>query len=83
MTPENWKHKETGKMVRAMPWWECPGDFVADLGIEDAIREKSDEWKERRFKIGALVQIGWLLENEHGAWMGVGPSAKDCFEVTK
>ena len=77
---KRWQHKETKKIVRATPWWEIPEDFVEELKIIDAIRDKKDEWKDRQFKIGALVQVGWLLENEHGVWLGVGPKAKESFD---
>jgi hypothetical protein len=83
MAIETWKHKETGKIVRATPWWEIPEDFVEELGIAEAIADKKDEWKDRKYKIGALVQVGWLLENEHGVWFGVGPKAKEAFDEVR
>lgn len=81
MRPHIWEHKETKKRVRVVPWWEIPDDedFVKELGIADALKDKEDTWKDRRFKIGALIQVGWLLENEHQVWLGVGPKAKDSF----
>lgn len=66
-----WEHKETKKRVRVLPWWECL-DPLADEKLADLCEG-------RMFKIGALVQIGWLLENEHGMWLGVGPKAAESF----
>lgn len=83
MKPQVWKHKENGKTYNVMPWFEIPDDFVAELKLQDTIKEKSDNWKDRQFKIGALIQVGWLLENEHGVWIGFGPTAKDSFDVVE
>ena len=77
--PQTWKHKKTGKVVRAMPWWEMLEDdtIVSDKNLP--VKDKSVV----KFKIGCLTQIGWLLENEHGVWLGVGPKAAESFEVMK
>lgn len=65
-----WRHKKTKREIRVLPWWEMlKSDIVLD-GSE----------KKRRYKIGALIQIGWLLENEHGVFFGVGPKAEKEFE---
>jgi len=81
MKPKIWEHKETKKRVRVMPWWEIPEDFLDGIGLASALQKEKekDDFKERAIKIGALVQIGWFLENEHGVWLGVGPSAKESF----
>lgn len=34
---------------------------------------------DRKYKIGALIQVGWLLENEHGVWFGMGLDAANFF----
>ena len=70
--PRLWQHKETKKQVRAMPWWEMPEPL--DLGIKDS------QIDGQKVKIGALVQIGWLLENENGVWFGLGLNAAEHFE---
>lgn len=72
--PRLWEHKNTKKQVRALPWWEC---------LEPLLTEKDApnlEEARRKFKIGSLVQIGWLIENEHGMWLGVGPKAAKVFK---
>lgn len=74
-----WKHKENGKINRVVPWWDCFSDLIDNpnaqsLGIDD------DDWKDRKYAIGVLVQVGWLLENDDGVWLGVGPTAKDHFD---
>lgn len=57
-----------------MPWWEMVrGEEILndkDIGIP----EMNKEWR-----IGCLIQIGYLLENEHGIWFGVGPQAAKGF----
>lgn len=75
-----WRHKETKKIVRSTPWWEIPEGILDDETVTAAMKAKGDPWPERKYKIGALVQVGWLLENEHGVWWGVGPKAIDSFE---
>ena len=80
MIPATWKHKETGKTVRALPWWECFDELLGRQELTMPLMP-DDTWPDRKYKIGALVQIGWLLENEHGCWMGFGPKAIESFEV--
>lgn len=72
LKPRIWQHKETKKTFRAMPWWEIPEPL--DLGIEDVVLPG------RSTKFGVLVQIGWLLENEHSVWFGVNSSAAEWFD---
>lgn len=75
-----WKHKETGKVFKVLPWWECSGTIIEPEDAKKTILQNDeDEWKDRLFAIGCLVQIGWLLENENGVWLGLGPTAKDAF----
>lgn len=73
-----WEHKETKKKVRATEWWEI-ADPILEEEVSKAMQDKKDEFKDRKFKIGALVQVGWLLENEHNVWLGVGPKAAESF----
>lgn len=78
-----WRHKKNGKELRVLPWWECIEPIVSDDGIKGSIQLKGEEIgmdKDRKFKIGAIIQIGWLLENECGVWFGVGPGAQKEFE---
>lgn len=77
-----WKHKITGEVVKVAVWWEIPppNEILDSETISKAVRDKKDEWKDRQFKIGALVQVGWLIQNKHGVWLGVGPKGKDVFE---
>ena len=73
-----WQHKETKKIYRVTPWWECYGDIIDHPG--DILADKDDAFKDRKYAVGVLAQIGYLLENEHGVWFGVGPTAKDSFD---
>jgi hypothetical protein len=72
--PLTWEHKESKKRVRVMPWWECLEPIMTEAELAE-MGMKPD----RNVRIGSLVQIGWLLENEHGVWLGVGPTAADAF----
>jgi hypothetical protein len=66
-----WQHKKNKKKLRATPWWEIPESILDD--------EFKELMKGRKIKFGVLIQVGWLLENEHGVWLGVGPAAAKEF----
>lgn len=56
-----------------MPWWEIPeSDTILD---EETVKPVVGV----NAKFGVLVQVGFLLENEGGVWLGVGPKAADAF----
>lgn len=71
--PRMWQHKENKKKIKVMPWWECVDPILSDEDTGVGVAEG------RKFKIGSIVQIGWLLENEHGVWLGVGPETSKYF----
>lgn len=73
--PRLWQHKKTKKQVRALPWWEC-----LDPTMDESLLPLPAIEAKRKWKIGSLIQIGWLLENEHGMWLGVGPKAEKAFK---
>lgn len=83
--PRIWQNKKTKKKVRVMPWWETMKD--GEIEQVDDMGRMFTEMSGRLCKWGVLVQIGYLLENEHGVWFGVGPGAekgfKDLGEETK
>jgi hypothetical protein len=70
-----WQNKKSKQKFRVMPWWEIfktdevLSSLSTDIGVKSA------------WKFGMLTQVGWLLENEHGVWFGLGPSAIESFEV--
>ena len=77
--PHVWVHKQTGKTLLATPWWEILGsDEILDLKSKEISNE--DPWPDRKIKIGTLTQVGWLLQNEHGVWFGVGPDAANYYD---
>lgn len=69
-----WQHKESKKKVRALPWWEILPD-------DEIMNSRQVELGGPAWKFGMLVQVGWLLENEHGVWLGVGPKAIEAFNI--
>lgn len=69
--PRLWRHRTNKKKMRVMPWWEIPDPILDSETIKAGTGVDA--------KIGVLVQIGYLLENEHGMWFGVGPKAADFF----
>jgi hypothetical protein len=70
-----WQHKKTKKRVRVLPWWE-----TFDPIIDESTGLVMHKLRGVKYKIGALVQIGWLIETEYGYWFGVGPKAKKDFK---
>ena len=82
--PRIWEHKQNKKRLRVTPWWECVEPILGSEDDYGAAAVGRELMEGRKFKIGALVQVGWLLENEHGVWFGVGPTAEEAFtDVTE
>lgn len=77
--PRIWQHKKNKGKMRVMPWWETvkDGEFeeVDELGHAISVVAEG-----RTCKFGVLVQIGYLIENEHGIWFGVGPDVAKEFK---
>lgn len=74
-----WFHKETGEIIKVAPWFEIP-EPVLELSGDDAMKALNFD-EPRSTKFGSLVQVGWLLENANGVYLGVGLSAAEHFEV--
>lgn len=64
-----------------MPWWECIEPIMSDEDENGSISIGTELTEGRKFKIGSLVQVGWLLENEHRVWFGVMIPAQESFRV--
>ncbi len=79
--PKTWIHRETKKKVRVMPWWECLEPIVADNDDFKGIAVGKEIADGRKFRIGAIVQIGWLIENEQGVWFGVSLDVEEIFDT--
>jgi len=73
-----WRHKETKKEFKVVPWWMIP-DPVVELSAEETKTSGLSEDK-RMAQFGALVQVGWLIENEHNVFIGIGLKAEEHFE---
>lgn len=74
--PRKWKNKEMGQIMRVAPWWEM---IEPDVILSGKMYDEASK-KKRTFKIGALVQCGWLLCNEHDVYFGVGMGVETIFE---
>ena len=57
-----------------MPWWDCVEPIISD---EDTGK---DVMNGRRYRIGAIVQVGWLFETNDGIWVGMGLGVEELFE---
>ena len=65
--------------MKVAPWWEIP-DPILEVDYTEGERALGKECKDRGVKFGTLVQVGWLIENADGCFLGVGLGAKDYFE---
>lgn len=74
-----WQHKKTKKIFKVVPWWEVlkSDEFLNQDNFDIKIGNKKIKTK---YKFGALTQIGWLLENEHGIFIGFGLKAEKEFK---
>lgn len=76
--PKTWRSKaDKRKRVLATPWWECIDPILDDKEIG------TDQTEGRKFKIGAIIQVGWLIKGKNGFWVGVSLQTKDQFEEVK
>lgn len=76
--PRKWKNTTSGAELRVMPWWETIKD--GEVEEVDELGLMFTEEAGRLCKFGVLVQVGFLIENDHGVWFGVGPQAAEAFE---
>lgn len=76
--PRIWENKRSGDRLRVMPWWET---ITEDGKVEevDDLGHMIASVAGRPCKFGVLVQVGYLLENVHGIWLGLRPKAVDEF----
>ena len=56
-----WFNKTKNQLFLLTEWWE-----VFDNPIE-----LNHDKSETKAKWGMLVQVGWLMRNHHGVWLGV------------
>lgn len=61
-----------------MPWWETVKD--GECESVDEMGQMISEFAGRPCKFGVLVQVGYLLENEHGIWFGMNMKAAKSFK---
>lgn len=69
MKPHVWMNKRNGDFALVVPWY-----MPQDMGSDIANGVMQD------LKIGAIVQVGWMLQNGHDVYFGVGPKAANEFE---
>lgn len=74
------KHKKAGYVVRATPWWEPLTVMFDEKFYNELVPEMKLLVGDRKLAHGALVQVGWLIENEGGVWIGVNLTAEKSFD---
>ncbi len=77
--PQVWVNKMSGQILVAVPWWDMmENDTLIEGRLSDIDPSSQDE---RRMKIGAIAQVGWLIENGNGVFFGVGPNVIEHMEI--
>lgn len=72
--PQIWINKKSGELAWVMPWMEIiKGQEILAVNIPD-------DKTQVRSVFGALAQVGWLVENGHGVFFGIGLQAEELFE---
>jgi hypothetical protein len=75
-----WVNKTNGELALVHPQWE-PLNIKFD---EKFYHELGPEVKamigKRKIAHGALVQVGWMVQNRHDVWFGLPLSIEDQFE---
>ncbi len=83
--PRKWKNKESGKILKVVPWF-MPLDDESRFDFKGLIKEcvpelGNDVLSDFECYSGLLMQAGWMMENSNGCWLGlVGINMKDHFE---
>jgi hypothetical protein len=75
-----WLNKQSGQIVLATEQWEPLQVEHDEKFYEEILPEFRQFTKGRRVVKGRLIQVGWLIQNQHDVWFGVGMSAKNQFE---
>jgi hypothetical protein len=82
-SPQAWRNKETGKVIKFLPWLQPISDsrmdFQAllrdlDLGFTD------DMLADFKCYSGLVIHCGWQFENDNNIWISVHPSIEEHFE---
>lgn len=68
--PQVWVNKISSELFVVTPWFQVMSGDELDAGILD----------KTRYAIGALSQVGWLIENGNGVFFGMGLAAEQNFE---
>jgi hypothetical protein len=76
----SWMNKKTGQVVLATEQWEPLQVEHDEKFYESILPEFKDFTGGRKVVRGLLLQVGWLIQNEHGVWFGMPLSITDYFE---
>lgn len=76
-----WMHRETGGIVLATEQWE-PIHIKYDESLYNEIwpPDMLEYMKGKKMCHGTMLQVGWLIQNAHDVWLGVGLKAQEAFE---
>lgn len=78
--PKLYMNKSSGALALLTEWWEpLTIDYDEKLFAEIAPELKS-VFDHIKIAKGTLTQVGWLLENGHGVWIGINNDAIQDFE---
>jgi hypothetical protein len=80
VTVEVWMNKGNANLYLVTPRWEPLTIDYDEKLFKEIAPELMEQVGERKLARGTLVQVGWLLENEHGVWLGVPLGTEEQFE---
>jgi hypothetical protein len=77
-----WMNKMSGDLCLVHPQYEpVPGMIKFDEKFyHDLMPDMRAMIGKRKVVHGALVQVGWLLQNSHDVWIGVPMNVSTLFE---
>ncbi len=86
LKPRCWKEKTSGRLVKVIPWFG-PLNDKSEFDMMGLLHELAPEIATEdvmaMFPIykGTVVQLGWMIENDHNIWIGLaGVDSQNGFE---
>lgn len=75
-----WLNKQSGQLCLASPHWTPIQIKFDEKFYQELDPIVADMAKGRRIVHGALVQVGWLVQNQNDVWFGMPMGVSEQFE---
>lgn len=80
MSVRVWMNKMNAQLVLATEQWEPIQVEHDEKFYEELLPDFKQFTLGRKLAKGLMVQVGWLVQNNHGIWFGLNMSAAKQFE---